>query len=458
MSEPTRRPQLPPAHEPLHEDVSYLGNLLGQVLREQQGQELFDRVETVRHASIRRRTEGTPLDSLAELVAGLPLESANPLVQAFSVYFSLTNLAEQVHRIRRRRDYQLAGTLQPGSLDAVFDALAGADPQAVATALRDLCIFPVLTAHPTEATRRTILKKEQRIARALVDRLEQTRRTPHEDQRITQRIRSEIGLIWQTAPQATMRPSVADEVEHVLFFLTEVVYRIVAPFHEAMEEASARLPGVVYTASRPLLCFGSWVGGDMDGNPNAGAETLTAALGRQRQMILGRYRAQVRGLFEYLSHSGERASFNPDVPARVAAYRELFPNAAIPERYGDMPYRVLLWQIWHRLGLTESDAPGGYSHAAEMIHDLEVIERSLLENRGARAGRVQVRRLLLQVRTFGFHLATLDVRQDGRVHQDVVEELLGIAGYAAMPQSERTRHLEAALSRAPEAPGRPPPA
>jgi phosphoenolpyruvate carboxylase len=286
------------------------------------------------------------------------VSEAAALVRAFSLYFSLTNLAEQTHRIRRRRDYAIEGTPQPGSLDAVFTAFDAGDRGLVVEALNRLRIMPVLTAHPTEAIRRTVLKKEQRIARALVDRIEKPQRTPIEDRRITERIRTEIGLIWETAEQASSRPTVADEVEHILFFLAEIVYRVVPAFHDALDAAAGPLaadhdPSV----ARAVLRFGSWVGGDMDGNPNVGADTILATLSRHRELILGEYRQEVRTLFEHLSQGETWGTISDEVRERARTYRDQFPEARVPERYADMPYRVLLWMIWHRLGVTLSQDP-----------------------------------------------------------------------------------------------------
>jgi len=455
METSPRRPELAPAHDPLREDVGFLGTLLGEVLKDQGGAELFAAVEEARRYAIARREARLPLDRLRGAVSGLEIEDAAGVVRAFSTYFSLTNLAEQVHRIRRRRDYQLEDLSQPGSLEAVFSALAKVDPSLVRDALDRLQVVPVLTAHPTEATRRTVLKKEQRIARALVDRIEQPRRTPDEDRRLTERIRTEIGLIWQTAEQASTRPTVADEVEHILFFLSEIIYRIVPPFHEALMMAAASVEGPEREglSPRPAVRFGSWVGGDMDGNPNVGAETILRTLERHRELILERYQGDIRILFEYLSQSEIRVPVSREVHELCRGYERRFPEAAdaIPERYRDMPYRTLLWMIWHRLHSTREDPGSAYAGPEELLRDLEAIDRSLTENRGARSGRALVRRLLIRVRTFGFHLATLDLRQDAELHREAIAQLLGNPRYLDLGSEERVRALEHRLSN-PETP------
>ncbi|NNF07610.1 MAG: phosphoenolpyruvate carboxylase, partial [Candidatus Eisenbacteria bacterium] len=451
MSQPSRRQTLAPHHEPLRVDVGYLGNLLGEVLRDQGGLELYEAVEEARLACISRREKGESPKTLLGDFSDLSVDQATLLVRAFATYFSLTNLAEQVHRTRRRRDYQFEERAQPGSLEAVFSSFKHIDPTRLRDAIDQLSITPVFTAHPTEAIRRTILKKEQRIARALVDRIEMPQRTPVEDHRITEQIRAEVGLIWQTAGQASTRPTVADEVEHILFFLTEVIYRVVPPFREKLEKVAAYYLGSGVVSEKPLVPvrFGSWVGGDMDGNPNVGADTVLATLRRQRSLILHKYRTEVRTLFEHLSQSDARVGISKAILEKTAEYKKQFPSTLgdIPARYHEMPYRSLLWMVWHRLGLTETQEAGGYPAPEALIDDLEIIDQSLTENQGARAGRHLVRRLLTRVRTFGFHLAMLDLRQDAELHRTVLAEYLGDEEFASRDAKERTRLLEEALEK-----------
>lgn len=449
-----RRPRLAPTHEPLRVDVGMLGRLLGDVLHDAGGDELLGAVEEARATAIARREEGGAFAPLRVLVAGMPPDDAAALVRAFSTYFSLTNLAEQVHRIRRRRDYQRDESPQPGSLAAVLRGFEPGDRNRVSEALDRLRVMPVFTAHPTEATRRTILKKEQRIARALVDRIQMPGRTPPEDRRIAQRIRTEIGLIWETAEQAGTRPAVADEVEHVLFFLSEIIYRVVPAFHDAVDDA-ARSVGIErdpHAPPRPMLAFGSWVGGDMDGNPNVGADTIRTTLARHRELILDEYRDEVRALFEHLSQGTTWGGIPAEVRDRADAALREHPDAGVPERYRDMPYRVLLWTIWHRLGATHTGAPGAYRDPDQLADDLTLIDRGLAAVPGPRggpglgAGRALVRRLRIRVATFGFHLATLDLRQDALLHRQVVGTLLGDAGFVDAAPEDRTARLDRALS------------
>ena len=439
--------------EALRRDVRQLGALLGEVLAEQHSAALLARVEAARRAArARRQGDAGAAEVLAEQLRGLTPELTLELVRAFAAYFGLVNLAERVHRIRRRSEYlKDPATPQPGGFEAALRALraAGVDADGALEVLRETLVEPVFTAHPTEAVRRTLLTKEQRIARALVDR---SGAAPGSDPDRTSlaRIRVEVTAAWQTQEHLTVRPSVADEVEHVTFYLGDVIYRVVPRLYADLAAALDRVYGPC--AGRrlpcPLVRFASWVGGDMDGNPNVGAATLRAAMARHAERVLGRYRDEVRGLHATLSQSLSRVGVSEAVLERNRSYRAAMPEtqASIPERYLEMPYRVLLWFVAARLEATLRQEARAYPGPEELLRDLEVIHASLLENRGAEAGAFQVQRLLWRVRTFGFHLATLDVRQDSAVHRRVVATLLDAPGFPELPAKARAAQLEAALA------------
>ena len=380
------------------------------------------------------------------------------LVRAFSTYFEVVNLAERIHRIRRRRDYlQSATEPQEGSLAAAFSQLSNANVPGsqIAALLQRLHVEPVFTAHPTEATRRTLLEKEQVIGRLLVERLDPGR-TPDEERAALARIREEITTTWQTDPQPSARPSVMDELENVLFYLTDVVYRIVPPFSEELEQAVRRHYPIEMPA-RPVLRFGSWVGGDMDGNPNVGADTLREALTRQRELVLGRYHGEALALSRRLSQSGARTGVSDVVRDRIAGYSARFPKAltTIPSRYHDMPYRVLFRLIAARLAATRAEAPEGYASRSELEQDLGVVIASLREHRGQHAGLFGVERFLRRVETFGFHLATIDVRQRARVHRSVLATLLQDSEWSSRNPADRAARLRDLLQGAAQPPGTP---
>ncbi len=433
----------------LRRDVSFLGALLGEVLREQGGDALFDTVEAARIAARARRDGEKDADRrLHDLLTGLePLQAAE-VARAFSAYFALVNMAERVHRIRRGRSYLSSGAPQPGSLEDVVLRLAagGLSIERMRELLGHMLVEPVFTAHPTEAIRRTILAKEQRVARTLIDRLDMS---GPEDEALTRRLRDEITLMWQTAEHPGVRRSVSDEVEHVLFYLTDVVYGIVPTLYDAMASALR----AAYSADAgdavpcPIVRFGSWVGGDMDGNPNVGADTIRSTLERQRELILNRYVTEVRDLFRHLSQSRSRITVDEAVEERCRDYRRQMPEVAqsIPSRYDDMPYRILLWFCWARLEETRDGGRYAYPSTGVFRADLELIAASLRHNRGAHAGLTRTARLLFRIKTFGFHLATLDVRQDALVHRRVAGELMADPAFADAGAEARAAALRGAL-------------
>jgi len=448
-----RQINFPEKDLPLRADVSLMGQLLGSALLEQHGPELFAQVETIRTAAIAWR-EASVSDSadLDSLLASLDMESIQHIVKAFSTYLRLANLAEKTHRIRRRREYQKndAGA-QSASLEAVFTQLAaeGVGIAELAEQLAVLRIRPVFTAHPTEATRRSILEKEYSIIHRLTERVTGGL-TPQENQQVLDRIRDAINAAWQTSAVPGVKPTVADELDNVLFYLTDVLYRVVAPFQESLEHALSKAYGseALCPDTRNLLRFGSWVGGDMDGNPFVTGKTLLESLRTQREAIIRRYLPEVRRLARYLSQTVGMAEFDPELQPRLARYRELLPaeDRRIPERHREMPYRCFLNFVAAKLTNTALDMEPAYATPAQFQQDMELVARSLEQGKGRHAGLFGVRRLLRKIETFGFHLATLDTRQDALLHRTDLGEILGEQGWPERSVEERTKVLAAQLA------------
>jgi len=440
----SRRTEAALPDAPLRDDVRRLGALVGRLLEEQLGPAFLAEVERLRTAAIARRQEGAPLAALADPLAGQEAVHAEALARAFATYFNAVNVAERVHRIRRRRDYQREeGAPQPESLLDVLGKLkaAGVGADELVEALARLWIEPVFTAHPTEAVRASLLEKEQAIVRALVDGFD-AGRTPQERMEDESRIRVALTAGWQTAEASKVRPSVQDEREHVDFYLANPLYRVVPALYEALTQALQQVYGVAVRLPR-LLRFASWVGGDMDGNPNVGADTIAECLAAQRALVIGRYREDVAALARQLSQTEDRVAVSAALRERLADYRTRFPQAAagIRPRHADMPYRCLLRLIDARLALSEDEAAGGYGDAEALADDLQCIADSLFAHRGRHAGAYAVERLLCRVRSFGFHLARLDVRQDSRVHDDALAALLHDPEWAARTPAERAGRL-----------------
>lgn len=442
--ESARADDFVPSDAPLREDVRRLGTLVGQVLADQVSDEFLDQIESIRRASIARRESELPVADLVEHLRQLPVDRIELTVRAFSTYFQTTNLAERVHRIRRRRDYQMADSApQPGGLQAVLAELrdAGVTLDELADLLPRVRIEPVFTAHPTEAVRRALLEKEQTIVRCLVDDID-GRCTPQERATDLARIRMAVTSAWQTAEIAAEKPQVSDEFEHVSFYLSDVLYRVVPVFFELFDEAIREVYGETF-ALPPLLRFASWVGGDMDGNPNVDADAIAAALAGQRALALAAYRADLSHLGSLLSQTVPRIGVDIAVLDRIEDYRQRLPGAAaeLRPRHADMPYRLLSSLISARLSATERGDPTGYAAPEGLCADLRLIIDSLHGHRGEHAGLFAVQRLLRKVETFGFHLATLDIRQDAAVHDAALAVLLDDADWPQRAVAERVQTL-----------------
>ena len=459
MSKKLRRQDITFEHkdQALRDDVRMLGKLVGDLLKAQGGSELFEFVEAARLRSIRRREENElPGEELAELVRDLDLSMALEVIRAFSTYFQMVNTAEKVHRIRRRRAYlQDVGQYQPGGLEETLVRLkaSGIDIDGLQELLNGIRIEPVFTAHPTEPTRRTILRKEQRIVRRLIDMLNPTM-TAQETQASIENIKLEVTTGWQTNEHPSEQMTVADELEHVLFFVTDVLYRAMPPFYEDIEEAAIRVYGDEAKAlTVPLLVhFASWVGGDMDGNPNVNAKTIRSTMIRQRSLVLDLYFKECAAISAKLSQSEDRIKVSQPMLERMAEYRGIFKNAyhEVPKRHREMPYRVYLRLIQERLQATFDDDAYPYEDAKQFEADIQLIADSLQANNGENAGLFVVRRLLRRISTFGFHLVTLDVRQDAMVHRQVIGECLGIDDWLDWsPEDRLNRIVEAIKSRDP---------
>ena len=403
---------------PLRDDVRRLGALVGDLLVEQVSEAFYDDVESVRTRAIARRENASPLSDLADGLAGRSPQQAEAMVRAFSTYFQVVNIAERVHRIRRRRDYQRAGThaAQP---DGLQDALQQLKSQGVTLDelerwLPRIDIEPVFTAHPTEAVRRALLEKEQLMVASLVDNLD-GERTPGEAAADAARFRMALTASWQTTDSSPVRPTVDDEREHVGFYLVQVLYRVIPVLYESLQQALRDTYGRNLPLPR-LLRFGTWVGGDMDGNPNVDAGTIRSTLDAQRRAVLGQYQKELLQLASLLSQSTERVAVSPALKARLDDYLQRLPDVQSRPRHADMPYRLLNDRMRARLQATVDDGDGAYAGPDELIEDLQLILDSLIANRGEHAGGFAVQRLLWRVKTFGFHLARLDVRQESSVH------------------------------------------
>ena len=433
---------------PLRRDVRSLGMLLGQVLREQVGEQLFGEVEELRQIAIRRREAqngeaGQPFSSGLGGVQLLDTVQAYRLARAFAFYFELINLAETNHRKRRRLSLQLSGDTQRGSLRGTLRAMraAGISGEAAVDWLRSISIIPVFTAHPTEIARRVVMFKRRRIA----DLLEQLDRIPLSDEQLEQYEESliaEITALWETDEVRTRRPTVRDEVKMGLDYYDASIYGTLPGLYTEVAAAFEAEYGVCLSpAEMPvLLSFGSWIGGDRDGNPYVTPQVTREALQMAREHLLAHYQQELQLILDLLTSSAQQAPVSAELEQRLQNYLDALNTTgqqAFGERYEYESYRRFLSCVRVRLaGVGNSFSDGyppvsldatltglpAYKSAQEFLEDLQIVHASLLENRGPRLAHALIDPLLLEVRTYGLHLQTLDIRQHARLHTAALEE------------------------------------
>ncbi|MFL6333710.1 MAG: phosphoenolpyruvate carboxylase [Pyrinomonadaceae bacterium] len=427
---------------PLRRDVRSLGRLLGAVLREQAGGALFDTVEELRSLTSAQRessdaAERERLMSRAEsVVARASVVEAYRLTKAFAIYFELTNLAETNHRKRRRRAAEVSGA-EPqagtflGTLRRVRDA--GASAEEALELLARVEVVPVFTAHPTEVARRTVLFKRARIA-AELERLDSLPLSDRQAREAAERVAAEITALWQTDEVRRRQPTVRDEIKMGLDYYPASLVKTVPGVYEEMADAFRATYGRELEARElpRVVRFGSWIGGDRDGNPFVTPGCTRDALRMARETVLDLYLAAVDELHERLSSSSKQAPASRALVSALEESERMLPPAALRPFAPHAPeevYRRFLSLVMRRLSATRGGTNVGdaasdpYADAGAFKADLRLLRESLAEGGARRLARQLVDPIMRQVETFGFHLHTLDVRQHARVHARAAEEL-----------------------------------
>ncbi len=443
---------------PLRRDVRSLGAVLGQVLGEQAGQEVFESVEALRkllieHRETSRRAAGPAsnselMDSAQSLISKMDLLRAHQVTKAFAIYFELTNLAETNHRKRRRRAGKLdrAHDPLPGSFRGTLLRMkeAGITADAALAALVQIVVTPVFTAHPTEAARQTVLLKRRRIAQQL-ESLDRLPLTTQEAEECENNIHAEVTSLWQSDEVRLAKPTVDDEIRMGLRYFRLSFFDALPRIYSEVVESFREVYGAeIDEATLPdLIQLGSWIGGDRDGNPLVKPECIRDALDAARALILREYLSDVEALSDRLSSSRRQIEISKEMLARLTHYEGTIPGVHLawgPQNTMES-YRRFLSYMFHRLGQSREavDAAAAYATATEFETDLQLIRDSLRANRGERLAATYMSSLLRKVRTFGFHLHTLDIRQHARVHAQAIEELG--PKLADSPSSPSTREL-----------------
>ncbi|MGB3633909.1 MAG: phosphoenolpyruvate carboxylase [Rubrobacteraceae bacterium] len=418
--------------EPLRRDINLLGQLLGQVLIEQEGAELFDTEEEIRLLCKQLRFNYDPEkdQKLRQKISGMGSEELGKIIRAFSVYFQLVNIAERYHRVRRRRQYESSADDPPqrASLGSTLSQLRekGMSGPELQPILDRLNVGLVLTAHPTEALRRSVRRKHVNIG-DMLESLESVNLTWRERQRLEEMLAEEITLLWQTDELRARRPEVTQEIQRtLLFFENPLISATLDVYREFEDELERKFPEDTPQLGQ-VLSFGSWVGGDQDGNPFVKADTLSVALKLHRELIVERHRHSILQLANHMSQSRKLVSVSKELLESIEQDEQLLQETGGDNQ--DDPneaYRLKLLLISERLRhtLEEPKAPEAYTGVDEYIADLHVIRNSLLENGGERTVEGGLRDCIRQAEIFGFHLAKLDVRQESSVVAKAVAELV----------------------------------
>src|ERR1700722_10962979 len=442
LAELIARSDEPAKDNPLRRDVRSLGAILGEVLVEQSGQDLFASVEELRRLlikhreTVRRRPEKASSPALMlkarEIVSAMDLTRAHQVTKAFATYFELTNLAETNHRKRRRR----AGKLDrehpplPGSFRGTLVRMkeSGISAENAVAAIGQIMVTPVFTAHPTEAARQTVLLKRRRIALEL-ERLDRLPLTTEKAEDCENNIRAEVTSLWQSDEVRLAKPTVDDEIRMGLRYFRLSLFEALPRIYSEVVKSFREVYGVdIDEADLPnVVQLGSWIGGDRDGNPLVKPDCIRDALDTARNLILREYLNDVEALSDRLSSSRRQVEVSEELLARLAHYERTIPGVHLawgPQNNTES-YRRFLSYMFHRLGQTreavESDA--AYDSAGEFEADLQLVRDSLRTHSGARLAAIYMSSLVRKVRTFGFHLHTLDIRQHARVHSQALKEL-----------------------------------
>ena len=452
---------------PLVEDIRLLGRILGDVIRDQEGVAAYELIEQVRTLSVafRRDADQAADKALKTLLKDLSGDQTVSVIRAFTYFSHLANLAEDRHHIRRRALHERAGDTQEGSIEVALARLrwAGIAPKTISDTLARSFVSPVLTAHPTEVQRKSILDAERGIAQLLTARdnikalglavnAAKDALTPRELDANEAQLRACVVQLWQTRLLRFSKLTVADEIENALSYYEATFLREIPKIYANLERELGDYP------VHSFLRMGQWIGGDRDGNPNVNADTLNYALGRQADVALRHYLTEVHLLGSELSMSAILVNCSAD----MRQLAESSPDTS--EHRQDEPYRRALTGVYARLAATLKNLTGGeaarhavapqnaYQKAEDFLSDLRTLEKSLQTHHGEALTAQRLQPLIRAVEVFGFHLATVDLRQSSDKHEEVVAELLAVAriepGYASLDESAKRSLLLSMLNDA----------
>ena len=467
-----------PRDKDLRSRVRLFGNLLGEVLREQAGQEILSGVETLRKGYIKLRKQENPTlrARLSRVIDSLDPDQLTHVIRAFNLYFSLVNIAEEsFQHEQRRRQVRRKEPLWIGSFLQTVQAFhdEGVEPYQLQILLNQALYFPVFTAHPTEAIRRTVMSALRRFF-VTSEQLDDMRLGREERREITEDLKRQIQVLWKTDEVRVHKPTVEDEIRNGLYYFRESLFEAVPQTYRYLEKAIRLVYGTdgdapLVTVPGGIMQFGSWIGGDRDGNPFVKPATTATALRLHSREVLIIYLRRIEELSYLLTHSSRLCSFSPALLESIRREEQQFSDAcsAFPTRYLHEPYRRKLCIMRHRLKLNleavieRLDNPDidtstqltGYASEQDLLQDLQLIRDSLIANNDAALAEGRLKDLVRLVETFGFFLMHLDIRQESTRHTGAISEICRAlpdgTDYEALDEGARQKFLTRALATAP---------
>ncbi|HLO11418.1 MAG TPA: phosphoenolpyruvate carboxylase [Pseudoneobacillus sp.] len=438
---------------PLRRDVKMLGNILGDILVHHGGTELLNIVEKIREMckALRIQNDHGTYAALKQEISNLTPPLRKQVIRAFSVYFHLINAAEQNHRIRRRRDYQLNTVVnsQPESIEGAILSLKEnhINSSIIQDVLNTLSLELIITAHPTEATKRSILEIQKRIA-DLLKSLDNPRLSKKERIKQEESLFNEVTVLWQTDELRYSKPTVIDEVKNGLYYFDQTLFDVLPDIHQEVEDTlKTHYPDQLWKVPN-FLRFGSWIGGDRDGNPNVTPEVTWETLSRQRKLVLKKYKVVLVELMKRFSHSTTRVEVSRELLGSLSeeehCYLKEDERWPVESESYRRKFAIMIERI-KQVGKTEV----GYHSSQELLKDLMMIKRSIYQHHPTKHELKMLQKLIRQVQLFGFHLATLDIRNHSGEHEAAITEILRKVGivdnYPDLSEDEKLQILQKVL-------------
>lgn len=442
----------------LRRDVRFLGHILGEVLVQQGGNDLLDVVERIREMSksLRAHYVVEIYDEFKKTISSLDPEIRHQVIRAFAIYFQLVNIAEQNHRIRRKRDYERSSgeSVQPGSIESIVQELKSTHIPftEVQEILKAISLELVMTAHPTEAMRRAVLDINLRISDDMM-KLDNPNLTHREREQLREKLLGEVFNLWQTDELRDRKPTVIDEVRNGLYYFDETLFDVLPEVYHELERCLNKYYPEEKWHVPSFLKFGSWIGGDRDGNPSVRANVTWETLGLHRQLALQKYEEVLKDSLEHMSFSKNIVNVSDALIDSIQRDRDAMGNIQDVWRNEKEPYRIkttYMIEKIHNTGNASVSSAQKYNNPEEFIQDLHIMETSLRAHFADYVADKYIKKLIRQVELFGFHLAALDIRQHSKEHENAMTEILAKMGitpdYSKLSEDEKITLLTSVLN------------